>query len=400
MASLYSSLSQMVDDDSDKSDVNNRESRSSDTYESLHQQALDGAGHVESKGTLCHSSLEKCIPLDNHLRFVLASPNQMGPHDASPSVTGFLYGCLPPELWINIFSSTDIETLTTFRRVSKSMRGLVSADKKYAAIVKHVPPAIRALLATRAAGWTTVEQLYTLLTTPECTMCAEEENPDNFGQFMCMLPPVRRVCWTHLIRSERFRPVTLEQAETDLKIPLSMKKDLQLLNAIPVTAGIVPDQKILDYVVLVRKTQRVSSFYARPGQYIIPSLSYTTCRFYRQPMVGYGDDTVEQVLEGYCDTHYDNPVRLMTATRLPYLRVGYKDRRVDEAVVEWGVPCIYCTPGPGVDSHAEEKKMYSEEQFQEHYNACDGVRLWRHARRTMRRTIRAHVQAVEAPTTS
>lgn len=111
---------------------------------------------------------------------------------------------LPAEILIQILLYADIPSLTGFRRVNRRAMELVDSVPQYAAIVKHCPDVIRAILSIQADAFD-CNTLYTTLTTTRCSTC------DRFGNHLYLIT-CRRVCYFCFTRRLEYCPLTIGRA--------------------------------------------------------------------------------------------------------------------------------------------------------------------------------------------
>ncbi|KAH7127370.1 hypothetical protein EDB81DRAFT_907605 [Dactylonectria macrodidyma] len=111
---------------------------------------------------------------------------------------------LPAELLIQILLSVDIPSLTRFRRVNRRARELVDSVPPYAAIIKHCPNIIRAILSLQADAFD-CHVLYATLSSTRCSTC------ERFGDHLYLID-CRRVCYFCFTRRLEYFPLTIGRA--------------------------------------------------------------------------------------------------------------------------------------------------------------------------------------------
>lgn len=111
--------------------------------------------------TLDDAQLETRCPLDNgrHADALMSTHYPAGQLDQ-----------LPAELLIQILLQIDIPSLTHFRLVNRRAMGLVDPIPQYAALIKHCPNIIRAILSIQADAFD-CGTLYRTLSTYRCSTC-------------------------------------------------------------------------------------------------------------------------------------------------------------------------------------------------------------------------------------
>ncbi|KAK4154289.1 hypothetical protein C8A00DRAFT_14591 [Chaetomidium leptoderma] len=147
--------------------------------------------------TLDDAQLETRCPLDN------------GRHHVASTRARYSVGQLdqlPAELLIQVLLQTDIPSLTHFRRVNRRAMELVDSVPQYAALVKHCPNIIRAILSIQAGAFD-CDTLYSTLSTTRCFTC------ERFGDHLYLID-CRRVCYLCFIRRPEYFPLTVGQASS------------------------------------------------------------------------------------------------------------------------------------------------------------------------------------------
>lgn len=147
--------------------------------------------------TLDDAQLETRCPLDN------------GRHvDASVTVrySAGQLDQLPAELLIQVLLQIDIPSLTHFRRVNRRAMELVDSVPQYAALIKHCPNIIRAILSIQADAFDCAT-LFRTLSTTRCSTCKR------FGDHLYLID-CRRVCYFCFTRRLEYFPLTIGQASS------------------------------------------------------------------------------------------------------------------------------------------------------------------------------------------
>lgn len=111
---------------------------------------------------------------------------------------------LPAEILVQVLLCTDIPSLTGFRRVNHRARELVDSVPEYAAIIKHCPDVIRAILSIQADAFD-CSVLYKTLGTTRCSTC------ERFGDHLYLIT-CRRVCYFCFTRRLEYCPLTMGRA--------------------------------------------------------------------------------------------------------------------------------------------------------------------------------------------
>ncbi|KAI3326056.1 hypothetical protein HD806DRAFT_432731 [Xylariaceae sp. AK1471] len=107
---------------------------------------------------------------------------------------------LPAELLVQVLLYADLPSLTRFRRVNRRAMELVDSVPQYAAIIKHCPNIIRAILSLQADAFSCGE-LYTTLNTTRCSTC------ERFGDHLYLIN-CRRVCYFCFTQRLEYFPLT------------------------------------------------------------------------------------------------------------------------------------------------------------------------------------------------
>ena len=155
--------------------------------------------------------LERQCPLDN-ARVLEPLPS---------AHTGRL-ACLPLEIQQMILSQLDLQSLTTIRAVSRSMRLSVTTLPQYGTLMTRAPQLVRALLSTSLGPWITIPQLYrAVINQASCAGCGD------YGPFV-YLPTASRVCVPCIRSDSRFLPLTLNAARKRYHVPVKT-----ILSAVP-----------------------------------------------------------------------------------------------------------------------------------------------------------------------
>ena len=111
---------------------------------------------------------------------------------------------LPAEILIQVLMYTDIPALTRLRCVNRRAMELVDAVPQYAAVLKHCPDVIRAIVSIEADGFG-CDVLYATLSTTRCSTC------DLFGDHLYLVA-CRRVCYFCYTRRIEYFPLTVGRA--------------------------------------------------------------------------------------------------------------------------------------------------------------------------------------------
>ncbi|KAK5987869.1 hypothetical protein PT974_12004 [Cladobotryum mycophilum] len=142
--------------------------------------------------TLDDAKLEIKCPLDN------------GRHSSKSELTLGLLERLPSELVVDILVSLDLQSLTTFRRVSRQAMSLVDSLHEYAQVVEHCPNVLRAILSINALSYDS-RVLFRALSSVKCASC------NRFGNYLYLIT-CKRVCYYCFTTEPDFLPMPAFQA--------------------------------------------------------------------------------------------------------------------------------------------------------------------------------------------
>ena len=145
--------------------------------------------------TLDHAQLERRCPLDNGRCIDTSIPARypVGQLDR-----------LPAELLILVLTYTDIPSLTRFRGVNRRAMELADSIPQYAAIIKHCPNIIRAIISIQADAFD-CGALYSTLSTTRCSTCKR------LGDHLYLID-CRRVCYFCFTTRSEYFPLTIGRA--------------------------------------------------------------------------------------------------------------------------------------------------------------------------------------------
>lgn len=132
------------------------------------------------------------MPLDN------------GRHPVQPRHLVGRLDSFPGELLDEVLISLDLQTLTTFRLVNHRAMSLVDSLHQYAAVLKHCPDVIRAVISIHADSFS-CKTLYRTLSISKCTTC------ERFGAYLYLVT-CKRVCYFCFTQHMDYFPVSAAQA--------------------------------------------------------------------------------------------------------------------------------------------------------------------------------------------
>ena len=163
---------------------------------------------ITCDGTLDQAHLAKRCPLDNG-RWTCATciPGRYSAGRLDQ---------LPAELLVQVLLYTDLPSLTRFRRVNRRAMELVDSIPQYAAIVKHCPDVIRAILSIQADAFS-CDRLYRTLSSTRCATC------ERFGNHLYLID-CRRVCYFCFTTRIEYEPLTIDRASRILARKGAQKK--------------------------------------------------------------------------------------------------------------------------------------------------------------------------------
>ncbi|PFH58945.1 hypothetical protein XA68_13011 [Ophiocordyceps unilateralis] len=157
---------------------------------------------VYTKQRICDNTLDDAqlvtrCPLDNERRSDASIPARYAVGQLDQ---------LPAELLTQVLLYIDLPSLTGFRRVNRRARELVDSVPQYAAIIKHCPNIVRAILSIQADAFD-CNVLYKTLSTTRCSTC------ERFGDHLYLID-CRRVCYFCFTQRLEFFPLTLGRASS------------------------------------------------------------------------------------------------------------------------------------------------------------------------------------------
>ncbi|KAG6183130.1 hypothetical protein E4U36_002856 [Claviceps purpurea] len=153
--------------------------------------------HNICDNTLDDAQLETRCPLDN-----MRSAERSIPACQSAGQLDQL----PAELLIKVVLYLDVPSLTDFRRVNRRAMEIVDSVPQYAAIIKHCPNIVRAILSIKADAFD-CNVLYKTLSTFSCSTC------ERFGDHLYLIN-CRRVCYHCFTRRLEYFPLTVGRASS------------------------------------------------------------------------------------------------------------------------------------------------------------------------------------------
>ncbi|KAG6225053.1 hypothetical protein E4U26_003329 [Claviceps purpurea] len=253
--------------------------------------------------TLDNAQLETRCPLDNIRtaeRSTLASQSA-GQLDQ-----------LPAELLITVLLYLDIPSLTDFRRVNRRAMDIVDSVPQYAALIKHCPNIVRAILSIKADAFD-CNVLYKTLSTFSCSTC------ERFGDHLYLID-CRRVCYHCFTERLEYFPLTVGRAS---KL---------------VTHDMIQQSKATNSRQYLR-VANIPSIRSLPGEYCTAWVGRDRGNSVRKRLQLFDRRAVMRDLSSCGIPKIDNttrePLRFMTIITAPYL-IDF-GRQAD-----WGYFCVGC----------------------------------------------------------
>ncbi|EFZ03050.1 F-box domain protein [Metarhizium robertsii] len=274
--------------------------------------------------TLDNAQLTTRCPLDNgrHTDASIPARHSVGQLDQ-----------LPAELLIQVLLCTDIPSLTAFRRVNRRAMELVDSVPEYAAIIKHCPDIIRAILAVEADAFD-CRVLYRTLSTSRCSTCS------HFGDFLYLVD-CRRVCYFCFTERLEYFPLTIGRAS-------------RLLTPDPTRPRVTRRQ-------LLREANP-PSILSLPGRYCA-SWNGDGGKLARNRLQLFDRRALIQDLEGSGlpnDDKFDRePLRFMAIITAPYLFDSGRQ-------ADWGYFCLGCGEESDDEETTDVRMKYLREEVLEH----------------------------------
>lgn len=255
---------------------------------------------------------------------------------------------LPLETIHQICLLLDIWSLFRFRQVNRRARQVVSAIRSYKVIVNHALEALCITLRTNIATWFRLSDLFDVLCTIKCHFCGA------FGGFV-FLPSFRRCCFS-CIQADGL-PCVLVLSDVKHRIKQRLGR---VCSPMP-TVRTLPGTYSMDETVRKRRTEIVLS----------ESISAI-----------YLNDEVDETRVKRSKKTVLLPY--MVTTSLPYF--DYKS-----GVVQRGISCSGCqvalekalrSSRVGSGACAMRDKVYSHDEFLDHFKACqEAQNIWKSRRR-------------------
>lgn len=242
---------------------------------------------------------------------------------------------LPEELLVLVLLYVDIPSLTRFRRVNRRGMELVNSAPRYAAIIKHCPDIIRAILSIQADAFD-CDTLYTTLSTTRCSTC------EHFGDHLYLID-CRRVCYFCFTRRPEYLPLTIGRASSSFTPDGTRKRNANTSRQ-NLRAANLPSVKSL------------------PGRYCIAwtleggNLARKRLQLFdRQAVIQ--DLVVSSNPKSYKTTR--EPLRFMSIITAPYL--------FDSGLqADWGYFCLGCREEEKEEETRHVRIKYTKEGLSEH----------------------------------
>ncbi|KAK4123887.1 DUF803-domain-containing protein [Parathielavia appendiculata] len=239
-------------------------------------------------------------------------------------------GCLPFEIVSLICLELDVSSAFRFSHVNRSTREVLASIRKFHHISTHALECLSVLLRTGLASRVGILELYSALTTPNCSLCS------SFGGFF-FLPTATRCCLTCIASAPQMQVAYLSRlADATGVSSAELERRLPVLHTLPDSRRrIVAVQQALE---VLREN---------------------------------GEQDPEVAVGRWPDSL---TLRFQAATSLPYL-----DRATGEA--QSGVSCKGCQLAfeeDFSDNHLELRdRFYSREAFLPHFEEClPAQKLW------------------------
>ncbi|KAG5922356.1 hypothetical protein E4U61_005349 [Claviceps capensis] len=145
--------------------------------------------------TLDNAQLETQCPLDN----IRSAERSISACQSAGQLDQ-----LPAELLVIVLLYLDVPSLTNFRRVNRRAMDIVDSVPQYAALIKHCPNIVRAILSIKADAFD-CNVLYKTLSTFSCATC------ERFGDHLYLID-CRRVCYHCFTERLEYFPLTVGRA--------------------------------------------------------------------------------------------------------------------------------------------------------------------------------------------
>ncbi|KAJ1330871.1 hypothetical protein MN608_04327 [Microdochium nivale] len=145
------------------------------------------------------------------------------PRDGAASLG--LFAKLPREHQLRILLECDIESVIAFRQASLGIRNIVDSFNEFPAIVRHAFKLLYALLRTGLAARHTLAELYSALTTEDCTFCGD------FAGYMSILT-WKRTCFACIHFTLENQLVCQATAKRHFKLTTAQMRQLPSLKVL------------------------------------------------------------------------------------------------------------------------------------------------------------------------
>ncbi|PYH92795.1 hypothetical protein BO71DRAFT_382860 [Aspergillus ellipticus CBS 707.79] len=250
---------------------------------------------------------------------------------------------LPLEIVYEICFLLDIQSLLNLRHVNRRAHQIVRTTLGYKATITHALEALCVILRTKIASWFTLSDLFKVLCTKDCYFCG------SFSGFI-FLPSFTRCCFS-CIREDSLPPLLISSV-----VKSRFKSSQVCLYSLVPTIRSLPGIYSMDEVVRKKRTQ------------IIPAEFISTLSLREANERARVAQPKEKAL-----------LRYMVTTALPYLDIK-------SGGVQNGICCRGCqialeralrSSGAQSNSCALRDKVYSYEEFMEHFRECrEAQNLW------------------------
>lgn len=275
---------------------------------------------------------------------------------------------LPLELLQDTLYNLDLQSLTTFRSVSKRVRYIVSNIPRYHTIIRHIPNALRFMLSTRTASLCTLSELYDALLSRKCFVCGK------FGGFLSVLN-YRRCCFHCITYSKELFPLTIRGVQTRYMLDKASIATLPLAVTLPGRYGLYENlsRKRNRLVLEASARQAAIAFHGSECKMMIHISRETAKRAKRaadkkKASPGDPSPTLTPRSSGASDGYHmgsNNPIRCQTIVRFPTLEASTGN-------LEWGMACQGCRGN--LDRHVPWEDSYTlltDDQYPQHFDQCD-----------------------------
>ncbi|KAK0113979.1 hypothetical protein ONS95_014222 [Cadophora gregata] len=283
------------------------------------------------------------------------SNEQDYPASATASISTGALKRLPLELIHNVLGHLDISTIGSVRCLSWNSRLIVDLFPPYRDLTIYASSVLRVLYSTHLASAYSVGQLYTVLTNDRCICC------EAFGPYLSLIT-CERCCFSCLYDS-KMAPTTLSTAASAFGLSKNeIEKKIPVVTTLPGMYTIErTEKKRILKVVSVRKALALALEKQNKTQPVGEDLTNL-------------DENAKDLIK-----HYNDPIRFMVSTPIPYLNT--RNHHTESGVWCRGCELVWYRNSSRKWSSDCYKRVldtaYLEEEYLLHFEECEAAKeLW------------------------